>query len=80
MIGPSFRPKPELPYFTVPEMLQFKRQKENGEITFFRMGACVKCGKEQPKNKKFCSKDCYNKVHAKAAAFALERIMEDDDE
>jgi hypothetical protein len=56
----SFKPKPKLSYMTAAEQNMFKSLRKGQALSFFRIGLCP-CGEEIPKNKDYCSKDCYDK-------------------
>lgn len=51
--------QPDLPYMTAPERSTFKKLKDAGQITMFRMGRCEACGADMIKHKRFCSWECY---------------------
>lgn len=50
--------KPGLPYMTESELKLFKKLRESQTISFFRATHCV-CGVEIYKEKRFCSKKCW---------------------
>jgi len=48
------------PYLTAEERHTFKALQSQGDVTFFRTGACL-CGRPIPSSKTYCSWDCYQK-------------------
>ena len=54
------------PYLTRAERARFKRLRDAGMVSFFRLAACEQCRGEVPKMKRFCSWDCYQKAEAEA--------------
>lgn len=50
---------PEIPYMTPAETVAFKRLREGGALSMFRCTSCENCQAEIPKNKRFCSKKCF---------------------
>jgi len=57
--------KPDLPYLTVGESGMFKRLREAGALSPFRIARCEECGADVPRGKRFCSKQCFQKWQAK---------------
>lgn len=49
--------RPDLPYMTAAERGLFKKTQKY--MSFFRKSSCERCKAEIPKNKKFCSKTCF---------------------
>jgi hypothetical protein len=54
-------------YLTAPEVAEFKRLKQSGAITVFRLARCLNCGGDIPKVedngalvKEYCTKKCYD--------------------
>jgi len=69
MIGPlkqtfGVKLKPELDYMTTSEQSHFKEMMSTGTVSMYRTSQCLKCQKEIPKHKVYCSLKC-KEIHEK---------------
>lgn len=51
----------DLPYLTRAERGKFKRARDQGQLSVFKLATCAQCGQDIPKvdNKRYCSHECY---------------------
>ena len=68
--------KPDVPFMNHAEAELFERLRARGEITFFGCAACVGCGVEIPKPKRFCCKPCHDAYARKACDAVAEFLMD----
>jgi hypothetical protein len=68
----------DLPFLTRAERGKFKRAREQGKVSFFKLATCAQCGQEIPKtdNKRYCSHECYIRAGGTDAA----EQQEDDED
>ena len=67
--GFSFRPDRE--FMSRAEQVAFETMRNNGRISFFRIGSCKVCKAEVPKGKLYCSEDCMNNNSIEAVVAKL---------